>query len=169
MKVDQKYPRLRAAMGAALLCAGLGLAPAEAPASQPHDTLNTLNTLDMSAYKGRVVYLDFWASWCAPCKMSFAYMNQLRASYPDKDLAIVTVNLDHNRAAAAGVLGAVGGHLPVTDDAQGALAGRYGVATMPTTVLFDRNGKQRFVHKGYFPNKQGEYGAHVAALVAEHP
>ena len=61
------------------------------------------------------------------------------------------------------------GHLPVTYDAQGALAGRYGVATMPTTVLFDRNGKQRFVHKGYFPNKQGEYGAHVAALVAEHP
>jgi len=126
-------------------------------------------TLDLAAYRGKVVYLDFWASWCAPCKLSFGFMNALHATYGDKDLVILAVNVDHDRAAAAGFLNAVGGHPQVIYDPKGTIAGHYDVATMPTTVLFDRTGKQRFVHRGYFPNKTREYDGHVAALIAEHP
>jgi len=162
----------RALCAAIVLSLGAGLAPVSSVAPAvlvaPARAEIAPAALDLAAYKGRVVYLDFWASWCGPCKLSFAYMNQLRARYTDKDLVIVTVNLDRNRAAAAGFLYSVGTHLPVIYDPEGHIAAHHGVATMPTTLLIDRTGKQRFVHRGYFPNKTDEYGAHVAALVAEH-
>jgi thiol-disulfide isomerase/thioredoxin len=118
-------------------------------------------------YRGKVVYVDFWASWCAPCHLSFGYMNMLRRMYSAQDLVIVTVNLDHDPAAAAGFLRKAGGALPVVYDPKGALATRFGVGTMPTSFLIGRDGRQRFVHRGYFENRAAEYSAHVATLVAE--
>jgi thiol-disulfide isomerase/thioredoxin len=144
---------------------GLGAAvavPASARAAEAGDAL------DLAKYRGKVVYVDFWASWCAPCRLSFAYLSQLRASYDGKDLVIVTVNLDRDRKAAANFLQAVGTGLPVVYDPKGALATRFQVSTMPTSVLIGRDGRTRFVHHGYFDNKTGEYSEHVSTLVAEH-
>jgi len=154
--------------GALRRLTGLVLAPMLALAL-PAVAQAQSDSLDLAQYRGKVVYVDFWASWCGPCKVSFRYMAQLRAIYPAKDLAIVTINLDHDRAAAAGFLKAVGSTLPVVYDPKGALAAQYKVQAMPTTVLIGRDGKQRFVHQGYFEAKNGEYSQHVAALVAEHP
>ena len=138
-------------------------------ASTPTVAETALAPLDLTQYRGKVVYLDFWASWCAPCKLSFRYMNQLRATYPAKDLVILTVNVDRNKAAAAGFLSTVGGGLPVIYDPQGAIASHYRVNTMPTTVLIGRDGQEHFVHRGYFDTKTDEYTQHVAALVANRP
>jgi len=124
--------------------------------------------LDLTQYRGKVIYVDFWASWCAPCHLSFAYMNALRRQYGEKDLAIITINVDRDPAAAAGFLNQVGGNLPVVYDPKGVLATRFGVATMPTSFLVGRDGRQRFVHRGYFDNQARDYTAHVAALVADH-
>lgn len=123
---------------------------------------------DISNYKGKVVYLDFWASWCGPCKQSFPYMASLRQQYAKQGFTVVTINLDKNRAQADAFLNKVGVNLPVTYDAGGALAKQYRVSDMPTSIVFDRNGKVRFTHKGFFPNKTKEYSAHVAQIVNEN-
>ena len=124
---------------------------------------------DLARYRGKVVYLDFWASWCGPCKLSFPFMQDLRARYGPDGLVVLTVNVDHDRAAADRFLRDNGSSLPVIYDPQGVLASRYRVAGMPTTVLFDRNGKLAVVHRGFFPTKTDEYVQHVAALVGQHP
>ena len=124
---------------------------------------------DLSAYRGKVVYLDFWASWCGPCKLSFPFMESLRNRYGAQGLVVLTVNVDHDRAAAERFLHETGSTLPVIYDPQGVLAARYKVAGMPTTVLIGRDGGQRQVHRGFFPAKTGEYEQHVNGLLAEHP
>jgi cytochrome c biogenesis protein CcmG/thiol:disulfide interchange protein DsbE len=163
-----RYPIFRKAaklaLAAMLPCAGL---PTVALADITH--ADATSALDLAQYRGKVVYVDFWASWCAPCKLSFPFMAELRRAYAPKDLVIVTINVDRNRAAAAGFLNAVGAGLPVIYDPEGALASRFKVASMPTSFVIGRDGQQRFVHRGYFDAKAGEYAQHVAALVAERP
>jgi cytochrome c biogenesis protein CcmG, thiol:disulfide interchange protein DsbE len=124
-------------------------------------------SLDLAKYRGKVVYVDFWASWCGPCKLSFPFMQQLSARYPGGDVAILTVNVDRQRAQADAFLRQVRSTLPVIYDAGGDLAQAWKVADMPTALVFDRTGKMRFRHQGFFPAKMPEYEGHVAQLVRE--
>ena len=123
--------------------------------------------LDLAKYRGKVVYVDFWASWCGPCKLSFPFMQQLAARYPAGDVAVVTINLDRQRPAAEAFLRLVRAALPVVYDPQGQLAKTWKVADMPTSLVFDRKGTMRFRHQGFFPGKAAEYEAHIAQLVRE--
>jgi thiol-disulfide isomerase/thioredoxin len=124
-------------------------------------------TLDLARYRGKVVYVDFWASWCGPCKLSFPFMEQLATRYPASDLAVVTINVDRQRTAADAFLRQVRSTLPVIYDAAGDLAQAWKVADMPTSLVFDRKGVMRFRHQGFFPGKVREYDGHVAQLVHE--
>jgi thiol-disulfide isomerase/thioredoxin len=124
--------------------------------------------LDLAKYRGKVVYVDFWASWCGPCKLSFPYMQKLAARYPAGDVAVVTINLDRQRPQAEAFLRQVRGTLPVVYDPQGTLAKTWKVADMPTSLVFDRKGTMRFRHQGFFPGKTAEYDGHIAQLVREH-
>lgn len=125
--------------------------------------------LDLAQYRGKVVYLDFWASWCAPCKQSFGFLQELRMRNSGRDFVILTVNLDRDHDAALAFQRAVGGSLPVFYDPTGALATRFKVSAMPTSVVIGRDGRVRFQHPGYFDNKQAEYAAHVATALSEKP
>ena len=159
----------RAIRPAAALLLAIAAAVATTTVIPAHAAVvDTDGTLDLAKYRGKVVYVDFWASWCAPCRLSFAYLHQLRMSYDTKDLVIVTVNVDRDRKSAANFLQAVGSSLPVVYDPKGALAARFQVSMMPTSVLIGRDGRTRFVHHGYFDNKTGEYSQHVSTLIAEH-
>jgi len=121
--------------------------------------------LDLSAYRGKVVYLDFWASWCTPCRLSFPWMNEIQQSYGHEGLVVIGVNVDHDRALADEFLRASSPGFKIVYDPNGAIASQYNFRDMPTSVLIGRDGKVHFTHDGFFPAKEGAYAADIVALL----
>ncbi len=121
--------------------------------------------LDLSAFKGKVVYLDFWASWCVPCRLSFPWMNQMQQIYASKGVVVVAVDVDRDRAQADEFLGQVPHAFRIVYDPSGKIARQYDFKDMPTSVLIGRDGKQHFVHSGFFPAKESEYVTHLESLI----
>ena len=124
-------------------------------------------SLDLAPYKGKVVYLDFWASWCAPCRQSFPWMNQLQQAYGPKGFVVIAVNVDHERDLADEFLRQTQPNFKIVYDASGEIASTYRFKDMPTSVLIGRDGKVRFVHQGFFPEKEDLYASHISALINE--
>lgn len=122
---------------------------------------------DLSAYRGKVVYLDFWASWCGPCKYSFPYMERLASRYRDQDLVVIADDLDQSSQKADAFLREINTSIPVIYDQQGVLATRFNVSEMPTSILIDRQGNVRYIHKGFYKEKEDEYTSHVIELLKE--
>jgi thiol-disulfide isomerase/thioredoxin len=102
-------------------------------------------TIDLSKYRGKVVYLDFWASWCAPCKRSFPWMNQLQEQYSQDGLEIVAVNVDESRKDADEFLNKVPANFTIAYDHKGKTAKVYKLKAMPSSFLIDKDG--RLVHR----------------------
>jgi cytochrome c biogenesis protein CcmG/thiol:disulfide interchange protein DsbE len=118
--------------------------------SAPEFTLAGLDRTDsvtLSALRGKVVFIDFWASWCLPCRRLMPLVAALKAQYPD--LEVVAISVDANREKAITFLRAVEPSLRAVHDADHSVADRYGVVQMPTSFLVDREGKLRFRHDGY--------------------
>lgn len=99
--------------------------------------------------KGKVVMIDFWASWCEPCKESFPVMAELRRRFSDKGLVIVAVNEDEKRADMEAFLKKNAADFAIVRDGTQKLVEKAGIATMPSSFLIDRDGKVRFMHAGY--------------------
>lgn len=105
-------------------------------------------TVRLSDYRGKQpVYLDFWASWCVPCRQSFPWMNALQSRYPK--LKIVAVNLDERREDADKFLAAVPARFALAFDPKGGVARAYDLKGMPTSFLIDRQGVLRREHRGF--------------------
>jgi cytochrome c biogenesis protein CcmG, thiol:disulfide interchange protein DsbE len=130
-------------------------------------TANAASSLDLPDMRGRVVYLDFWASWCGPCKQSFPWMESLKSAYGDLGLKIITVNLDADRADADKFLKQFHPTFDVRFDPKGELAELYKVHGMPSSVLIDRHGVTRFTHVGFRPIDAATYEAQLRELLAE--
>ncbi len=125
--------------------------------------------LDLSAYRGKVVYLDFWASWCNPCRQSFPWMNDLEASYGKDGLVVIAVNVDHDHELAADFLQDNSANFKVVFDPQGRIASEFDFRDMPTSILIGRDGKVHYVHSGFYLNREGEYLSHIQKLLSERP
>jgi cytochrome c biogenesis protein CcmG/thiol:disulfide interchange protein DsbE len=123
--------------------------------------------LDLSAYRGKVVYVDFWASWCGPCKQSFPWMQTMKDTYSQQGLTVIAVNLDLDRADADRFLDQFRPTFEVRFDPQGKLAEFYKVQAMPSSVLIDRHGVTRFRHAGFRPMDGAAYEAQVQELLTE--
>jgi thiol-disulfide isomerase/thioredoxin len=123
--------------------------------------------LDLARFRGKVVLVDFWASWCGPCKQAFPFMVKLLRQYPPGDLVVITINEERQRAAGEVFLHQVGSTLPVVWDSDGAIGKTWAVNEMPTTLLFDRKGKMRFRHQGFVAGSAAEYQHQVDGLVRE--
>lgn len=123
--------------------------------------------LDLGAYQGRVVYLDFWASWCGPCKQSFPWMQSLQSTYGRRGLVVVAVDLDRDRADAKRFLARFHPDFRIVYDPSGSLAQKFAVAGMPTTLLIDRRGRVRERRIGFLPSKAAGYERKVERLLAQ--
>jgi len=122
-----------------------------ADATQAPDLkLPTANgSVQLSELKGKVVYLDFWASWCVPCKKSFPWMNAMQKRYAGQGFAIVAVNLDKERALADEFLQEMAANFIVAFDASGKSAEKYKLRGMPSSYLIGRDGKVLASHIGF--------------------
>jgi cytochrome c biogenesis protein CcmG/thiol:disulfide interchange protein DsbE len=122
---------------------------------------------DLDQFRGRVVYLDFWASWCGPCKQSFPWMQAMRDTYDRQGLTVIAVNLDMSRVDAEKFLHQFNPTFDVRFDPTGKLAESYQVHVMPSSVLIDRHGVTRFTHEGFRPVDGAVFEAQVQQLLAE--
>jgi cytochrome c biogenesis protein CcmG/thiol:disulfide interchange protein DsbE len=125
------------------------------------------SSLDLAGLQGRVIYLDFWASWCAPCRLSFPWMENMKRTYAAQGLEVVAVNLDTNRSDADKFLRQFHPTFDVRFDPKGDLAELYKVRGMPSSVMIDRRGVARFTHVGFTPKDGGLYEDQLRGLLAE--
>lgn len=108
-------------------------------------------SFDLEKHRGKIVYVDFWASWCTPCRASFPFMHSMAEKYED-DLVVIAINVDKSREEANQFLSAFEVNFDIVYDANGELAKRFKLKGMPTSYLYDRAGKLIGSHIG-FKNK----------------
>ena len=145
--------RLVAVFGAlaVLLAPAVGRAADEgepAPAFAAR-SLNGDGTVSLGSYRGKVVYLDFWASWCAPCQAALPALEELRKEFPADQFAVIAVNVDQDPEKALRLLEKHKIGYPSASDPEGKLPDAFGLKTMPTSYLIDRQGVVRLVHPGF--------------------
>ena len=154
----------------ALLAAVLAAAPAFAARTgepAPPFVLSTAagDTVDLARLRGRVVYVDFWASWCTPCKRSFPWMNELEARHRDRGLAIVAINVDKRREDALRFLRDVPARFTVVFDAEGRTPAAFDVKGMPSSYLIDREGRIAAVEEGFHDERAAAIEERIRALL----
>lgn len=136
----------------------------------PNVSVQTADGVDvrLADYKGKVVLIDFWASWCPPCKTSFPALDALYREYQARGLEVLAVNLDERRHDADAFLDAHPHRLTVLYDPKGVSPQAFGVKGMPSSFLIDRAGNIRFTHMGYSGNVDDSYRQEIAQLLSEH-
>jgi thiol-disulfide isomerase/thioredoxin len=123
--------------------------------------------LDLSKLKGKVVYLDFWASWCKPCQKSFPWMHQMKSAYGSRGLEVVAVNLDRDRALADSFLKQMDVNFVVAFDEAGKSATEYQLQGMPSSYLIGRDGKIYASHIGFREEDRGKLESAIQQLLAK--
>ncbi len=103
--------------------------------------------IDLGEHRGKIVYLDFWASWCGPCLTAIPEIEEMRAEFPEDDFQIIAINLDQKAKKALRFLKKNPIGYPSASDPKGRLPAQFGVDTMPTSYLIDRDGVIRYVHR----------------------
>lgn len=123
------------------------------------------DNLNVEQYAGKVVLIDFWASWCVPCRRSFPWMNEMHEKYGEAGLVIIAVNVDRERENADAFLARYPVNFQILYDPSAALAKEYEVQGMPTSFVIDRGGEIIEQHAGFKVKKQGEYEAVILAAL----
>ncbi len=160
---------------AALLTLGLGVAQAvpvnalrngaPAPAFQLNSAAG--GAVNLADYRGQVVVLNFWASWCGPCRTEMPILEQLHKQYRAKGFTMVGVNVEPNSADALKALQKTPVSFPILFDTDSTVSKLYQVQGMPNTVILDRKGNVRYVHRGYKPGDENIYLDQIRALIRE--
>lgn len=151
-----------------LMCSSL-LGAKEVSGPAPDFTLASASgkNIKLSELRGEVVMVNFWASWCGPCREELPLLDALYQQYRDYGFTLLGVNVDENRAAADKLLEQIPVSFPVLYDPDSAVSELYQVDAMPSTILIDRDGNLRYLHRGYKPGYEDQYDAEVKALVLE--
>jgi len=115
--------------------------------------------------RGRVVMVNFWATWCAPCRQEMPQLNRLYEKYRSSGFVLLGVNVDEDSSKAADVAAKLGITFPVLLDADKSVSKLYDLSTMPSTVLIDRDGRVRYVHRGYLAGYEDAYEKQIRELL----
>lgn len=116
----------------------------------------------LSHYKGQVIWLDFWASWCPPCRASFPWMNEMQKRYGAKGFRVVAINVDENSQDAFRFLKGRDVGFDVYFDSQGIAPAAFQIAGMPTSLLIDRQGRILMTHIGFESSQSDELESRIA-------
>ncbi len=142
------------------------LAPGDAPPAidMPDEAGKKV---DLNELKGKVVLVDFWASWCGPCKQEMPVLEELHKKYAKQGLVIVGINIDNNPKKMANFLKGAPVSFRIVHDRKLAVASKYEPETMPSSYFIGRDGKIRYVHAGFRKKDATELEERIKALLAE--
>ena len=150
-------------LATSLSLAGDGSGPA------PNFTLDSMSgkPVALNQLRGQVVMINFWASWCGPCRKEFPALDQIYAKYKPMGFALVAINVESEKSDAEKFLATTPASFPILFDPDNKVSGSYGVSAMPTTVLVDRQGRVRWLHRAYKPGDEAKYIEQIRAALRE--
>ena len=122
--------------------------------------------ISLERLRGRIVYVDFWASWCGPCRRSFPWMNDMQRRYGSQGLSIVAVNVDKKHEEAIRFLSETPAEFTIVYDAAGATPSAYAVEGMPTSYLIDQSGNVAAIEQGFREGSPASLEQKIRALIA---
>ena len=123
--------------------------------------------VSLAQYKGQVVMINFWASWCGPCRQEMPLLESIYKKYSKMGFTMIGVNVEPDSNAANEWLKQTPVSFPILYDKDSKVSKLYDVSGMPSTVIIDRSGKLRMLHRGYKPGDENEYLDSIRALVRE--
>jgi len=169
-RIHAIFPRSAAIIAvwlAALASAGAtaALTPGPAPDFTLHSVAGT--NLRLTEQRGQVVMLNFWATWCGPCRQEMPQLNRLYEKYRASGFVLFGVNVDEDVRNAAGTSSRLGLRFPVLLDTDKKVSRLYDLSTMPSTVLIDRDGRVRYIHLGYKDGYEQTYENQIRELLRE--
>ncbi|MFZ5724325.1 MAG: peroxiredoxin family protein [Pseudomonadota bacterium] len=161
-----------ASLLAALLLAGAAVSATAADVTgkpAPDFTLKATSgkNVRLAEKRGDVVMINFWATWCGPCRQEMPHLEKLHGKYKDLGFTLLGVNVESDTTGMAKFLKDVPVSFAILNDGANRVAKLYGVDGMPSTVIVDRNGTVRFVHRGYKPGYEQKYEQQIKQLVME--
>jgi thiol-disulfide isomerase/thioredoxin len=120
----------------------------------------------ITEHRGDVIYVDFWASWCGPCRKSFPWMNKIQHENKDKGFTVISINLDAEHNLAQDFLKETPANFAVIYDPQGELASFFKIQGMPSSLIINKKGEIKYAHSGFFAKKISQYEQEIQQLLA---
>ena len=156
-------------LAAVATLAGSAHAAVTAQTNAPDFTLRSTEgrNLRLQEQRGQVVLINFWASWCGPCKQEMPHLNRLHDKYRSAGLVLLGVNIDDDTRLGTATAARWGIKFPVLLDADKAVTRQYDLGAMPATVLVDRDGRVRYLHRGYREGTEEAYERQIRELLKE--
>jgi peroxiredoxin len=154
---------------AAILMLALPVWAGAADVQAPAFTLQSVDgkTVSLAQFKGDVVMINFWASWCGPCRQEMPLLDSIYKQYKDMGFVLLGVNVEPDAHSANAWLSKTPVSYPILYDPKSQVSQLYQVQAMPTTVIVDRQGIVRFVHNGYVPGDENQYMNSIRALIVQ--
>jgi peroxiredoxin len=125
------------------------------------------NIVSLDDYKGQVVLMNFWASWCGPCRQEMPLLEELHQRYAPLGFTLLGINVEEDSSLADSFLAGTPVEFPILYDRSNAVSKAYDVIAMPTTIIVDREGRVRFIHHGYKAGYENDYQDQVRTLIRE--
>lgn len=123
--------------------------------------------MKLSEFRGDVVMINFWASWCAPCRQEMPLLEDMYKKYNELGFTLLGVNVEEDSSKANDLLREIPVSFPILFDDKNEISKLYKVVAMPSTIMVDRDGKIRYIHRGYLPGYEEEYVKQIKELIRE--